>query len=84
MQTWRLSLKQVAVCVVELWGNLTEYFPKFLPKQKDAFRKIKKTARYQSLAEALEDSIFLVYVSFSVFVAQDFEMRLSPFQSGRL
>ena len=84
MQTWQLSLKQVAVCVVELWGNLAECFLKFLPKEKDVFRKIKKTASYQSLAEALEDSIFLVYVSFCVFVAQDFEMLLLPFQSGRL
>ena len=39
-------MKQVAARVVEQWDNLTEYFLKFLPKQKDAFRKIKKTARY--------------------------------------
>ena len=84
MQTLRLSLKQVAVCVVEPWGNPTEYFPKFLSKQKDVFRKIKKTERYHSLAKAREDSVFLVYVSFCVFVAQDFEMLQLPFQSSRL
>ena len=39
-------MKQVAARVVEQWDNLTEYFLKFLPKQKGAFRKIKKTARY--------------------------------------
>ena len=40
-----LSMKQVAFRVVVQWGNLTEYFLKFLPKPKDVFRKIKKTAR---------------------------------------
>ena len=33
-------LKQVTARVVEQWDNLTEYFLKFLLKQKDAFRKI--------------------------------------------
>ena len=39
-------MKQVVARFVEQWDNLTEYFLKFLPKQRDTFRKIKKTARY--------------------------------------
>ena len=83
VETRWLSMKQVAVCEVEQWDNLIEYFLKFLPKQKDAFRKIKKTARYQRLVEALEDSITLAYVSFCAFIARGFEMLLLPFQSDR-
>ena len=78
-----LSMKHVAIRVVEQWDNLTEYFLEFLPKQKDAFRKIKETTRYQRISEALEDSITLAYVSFCAFVARDFEMFLLPFQSNR-
>ena len=37
-------MKQVAVRVVKQRDNLTEYFLKFFPKQKDAFRKIKKSS----------------------------------------
>lgn len=46
VETKWLSMKQVAVHDVEQWDNLTEYFLKLLPKQKEAFRKIKKTAWY--------------------------------------
>ena len=78
-----LSRKQVAVRVVEQWGSLTEYFLKCLPKQKDAFREINKTARYQRIAEALEDTITLADVSFCAFIVRDFEMILLPFnQTG--
>ena len=77
-------MKQV-VRVAEQRDNLAEYFLKFLPNQKDAFRKIMKTARYQRIAEPLEDSIILAYVSFCAFIAtQNFEMLLLPFQSDRL
>ena len=78
-----LSRKQVAVRVVEQWGSLTEYFLKCLPKQKDAFREINKTARYQRIAKALEDTITLADVSFCAFIVRDFEMILLPFnQTG--
>ena len=78
-----LSRKQVAVRVVEQWGSLTEYFLKCFPKQKDAFREISKIARYQRIAEALEDTITLADVSFCAFIARDFEMILLPFnQTG--
>ena len=69
--------------VAEHWDNLMEYLLKFFPKQKDVFRKIKKTARYQRITEALEDSITLAYVSFCAFIAQYFEMLLLPLQSDR-
>ena len=83
VETRWLSMKYVAIRVVEQWDNLTEYFLKFLPKQKDAIRKIKETARYQRISEVLEDSITSAYVSFCAFVARDFEMFLLPFQSNR-
>ena len=83
METKWLSRKQVAVRVVEQWGSLTEYFLKCFPKQKDAFREISKTARYQRIAEALEDTITLADVSFCAFIARDFEMILLPYnQTG--
>ena len=83
METKWLSRKQVAVRVVEQWGSLTEYFLKCFPKQKDAFREINKTARYQRIVEALEDTITLADVSFCAFIARDFEMILLPFnQTG--
>ena len=83
VETKWLSRKQVAVRVVEQWGSLTEYFLKCFPKQKDAFREINKTARYQRIAEALEDTITLADVSFCAFIARDFEMILLPFnQTG--
>jgi len=72
-------MKHVAIRVVEQWDNLTEYFLKFVPKQKDTFRKIKETARYQRISKALEDSLTLAYVEFCAFVARDFEMFLLPF-----
>ena len=37
-------MKQVAVRVFKQRDHLTEYFLKFFPKQKDAFRKIKKSS----------------------------------------
>ena len=76
-------MKQVVARVIEKWDNLTEYFLKFFPKQKDPFRKIKKTARYQRITEALEDSITLVYMSFCAFIVRDFEMLVVPFQLDR-
>ena len=83
VETKWLSRKQVAVRVVEQWGSLTEYFLKCFPKQKDAFREISKIARYQRIAEALEDTITLADVSFCAFIARDFEMILLPFnQTG--
>lgn len=72
-ETRQLSMKQVAVRVVEQWDNLTEYFLKFLPKQKDTFRKINENCKVPEMAEALEDSITSAYVSFCAFIAQDFK-----------
>ena len=82
VETRWLLMKQVTI-FVEQWDNFTEHFLKFLPKQKDALRKIKKTARYQRIAEVLENPIALAHVLFCVFIARDFEMLLLPFQSER-
>ena len=62
-------MKQVAVRVFKQRDHLTEYFLKFFPKQKDAFRKIKKSSGQQRIAKALEDLITLAYVLFSAFIA---------------
>ena len=81
VETRWLSMKFVAVRVVEQWGNLAEYFLKFLPKDKKTFRTIKETKRYQQIHDALSDNFTLATVSFCAFAARDFEMFLLPFQS---
>ena len=81
-ETRWLSMKFVAVRVVEQWVNLTEYFLKFLPKQK-GFRQVEKTERYQRIRDSLQEDVTLAYVAFTAFVSSDFETFLLPFQSSK-
>ena len=46
-----LSLKFLAVWLLEQWENLTEYFFKFLPKQNNFKGTIKETSRYKRIIE---------------------------------
>lgn len=85
-ETRWLSMKFVAVRVVEQWDNLREYFLEFLPKHpssKTAFRKIKETKRYQRIRDHLKDPITLAYIAFCAYSARDFESFLLPFQSEK-
>ena len=75
-----LSMKNVAVRVLQQFPNLKEYFLTFLPKSK-GFKPIAKTDRYQSIASALKDPLAEFYIAFSAFTANEFEAFLVPFQS---
>ena len=77
-ETCWLTMKYVALRIVEQWDNLTEYFLKFLPKQKNFKGTIMKTERYQRISESLKDTLNLCYTSFAI---NDFESFLLPFQS---
>ena len=85
-ETRWLSMKFVAVRVVEQWKNLKTYFLEFLPKDpssKAAFRQVKETKRYQRIHDHLKNPITLAYVAFCAYVARDFESFLLPFQSEK-
>ena len=74
-------MKCVAVRCLEHWPNLKEYFLKFLPKQNNFKWEIENTARYTRLKTCFADPTMETYFAFVAFVAQDFEVFLSPFQS---
>ena len=75
-----LTMKYVAVRMVEQWANMKEYFLKFLPQQK-GFKQLQKSDRYERIETALKDNSSLAYISFCAFIAQEFEGFLLPFQS---
>ena len=55
--------------------NLIEYFLKFLPSKKipsKSQENCQVSEKYQKIAEALEDSIVLAFMSFCAFIALDF------------
>ena len=81
VETRWLTMKYVALRIVEQWDNLTEYFLKFLPKQKNFKSTIMKTERYQRISESVKDPLNLCYTSFCAFATIDFESFLLPFQS---
>ena len=61
-----LSMKKVAVRVLEQYPNLKKYFLEFLPRAK-GFRKLSKTDRYKRIAKALNDPLSEFYVAFCAF-----------------
>ena len=81
-ETRWVSMKYVALRCVEQWSNLTEYFLKYLPKQKNFKREIQNTHRYIRIKTALGDEATEAYASFCAFVAHDFESFLVPFQTS--
>ena len=81
-ETRWVSMKYVALRVLEQWANLTEYFLKFVPRQKNFKKEIKNTQRYIRIKTALENELMVSYVAFCAFAADDFEKFLVPFQSG--
>ena len=76
-----LSLKFVAAWLLEQWENLTEYFLKFLPKQKIFKGTIKETSRYKRIIEVIQSDLAQHYLAFCAFSSQDFEKFLLKFQS---
>ena len=71
-----LSLKFVAVWLLEQWENLTEYFLKFLPKQKIFKGTIKETSRYKRIIEVIQSDLAQHYLAFCGFSSADFEKFL--------
>lgn len=78
-----VTLKKVAVRMLEQWKNLEEYFLVFLPKQPNFKGKngIKENKRYQQIKKALENDLTKLYLSFIAYASQDFESFLFLFQS---
>ena len=76
-----LSLKFVAVQLLEQWENLAEYFLKFLLKQKSLKGTIKETSRYKTIIEVIKSDLAQHYLAFCAFSSQDFEEFLLKFQS---
>ena len=76
-----LSLKFVTAWLLEQWENLTEYFLKFLPKQKIFKGTIKETSRYKRIIEVIQSDLAQHYLAFCAFSSQDFEKFLLKFQS---
>ena len=69
VETRWLSIKRVAVRIINQWENLCQYFLKFLPMQKTFKQTVKKAIRYQSIKNALESDSTRIYLSFLVFTA---------------
>ena len=68
-----LSMKYVAVRILEQSVNLKEYFLTFLPKLKN-FNVLFKTDRYKRFCQALRNDFHTQgYLVFFAFSAQDFE-----------
>ena len=67
---------------------MCEYFLTFLPTQKNFKQEILPTIqkntkkRYKRIKAALENTTTQVYISFSSYVAQDFENFLQTFQAN--
>ena len=80
-ETRWVSMKSVAIRRLEQWKNLEEYFLRYLPKQSNFKKDVVNTQRYCRLKEAFSNKLMPAYVGFVVFVAQDFESFLVPFQS---
>ena len=69
VETRWLSIKRVAVRIINQWENLCQYFLKFLSMQKTFKQTVKKAIRYQSIKNALESDSTRIYLSFLVFTA---------------
>ena len=76
-----LTSKFVLVRIIEQWTNLTEYFCKYIPKQKEFKSSIKDIKRYKNIIECLNDDLTLLYLSYVVFLANEYESFLLTFQT---
>ena len=69
-----LSIDKVVVRIIEEYANIKEYFLAFLPKQNElkGSTGIGSTDRYKRIKSVLEDETTIVYMSFVVYISQDF------------
>ena len=81
-----LSLDKVLVKITEQYGNLKEYYLKTLPTL-PGFKGengVNQAERYKRIANVLTSKTALVYMSFIVYMCQDFKEFVVPLQSTKL
>ena len=79
-ETRRLCMKLVGVRCLEQSENLEYYFLTLLPKQDNFRSSVEKAERYKKIKEHFKNIITKAFLSFMIFVAQDFEVFLRKFQ----
>ena len=60
-ETRWLTMKYVAVRVLQQWKNFNEYFLKFLPRKSNFKSIVANTDRYQRICAALQDPLTEAY-----------------------
>lgn len=68
-----LSIKKPILRILEQWENLSEYFLKFLPKEKKFAHNIKPKLRYKRITDFLKDPTSKASLCFIAFVSTEFE-----------
>ena len=68
-----LTIRYVAVRILEQWKNLKVYYLQFLLKQSIFRSSVANTDCYKRISEALHDPLTEVYVSFCAYSAAEFE-----------
>ena len=78
-ETRWLTMKYIAVRILQQWKNLKEYFL-FLPKESNFKSTVANTDRYKTICAALQDPLTEAYMSFCAYSTTVFEDFLK-FQS---
>ena len=82
-ETRWLTMKYVAVRVLQQWKNFNEYFLKFLPRKSNFKSTVANTDRYQRICAALQDPLTEAYTSFCAYsTSTEFEDFLLQLQSN--
>ena len=77
-----LSLKNPVLRILEQYGNVDEYFLKYLPKQDNFNSKIKSSPRYKRIIDFLKNPISKAELCFIAFVAHEFEDFILTMQTS--
>ena len=77
-----LSIKRPVLRILNQYGNITEYFLTFLPKQSNFSSKIKNTNRYKRIVVFLNHPTSKASLCFIAFIAYEFEEYLTTMQSN--
>ena len=67
--------------ILEQYKNLSEYFLTFLPKTSTFKASVQERKIYQRIKNILEDEVSIPYIVFIAFLANDFKIFLTTFQS---
>lgn len=76
-----VTLRKICVQILEQYENLRRYFLTFLPKTSTFKSAVKETERYKRIKTVLEGETSIPYIAFIAFIANDFEIFLTMFQS---